>query len=266
MRSAVFFAAAALVSCRGDDPRPPAAAGCVSGAVCAPPQTGSGGPPIVGADAGSLDGGDAEPTSVDVTGTVHPLRTFTGEVDPSAERVRAVTVRALRRGGGVAESTSPDGTFALTEVAASVGAPTWLTLIESGQIRGFAGIGLPNEGAFALPLFDELLPLTTAQGLGLVVAGDAFAVVVHVVDDAGRRRAGIRAEAAGDLRPFYDDGRDAIGDGGTATGDRGTIVFIGSGTPPNPFPVTLATAARTYGTISAPAATSAVTWLRVALP
>jgi hypothetical protein len=217
----------------------------------------------VGTDALAADAGAT------VTGIVRPLSKFTVDPTTSADVARTVTVSAPRLGGGNTPAASPglDGSFTLTDVAATVGGPTWLQVSASGAVAALDAVALPQSGVFQIPLFDAALPQSAWLALGIASAYPpaAATVVVHVFDAKGARLAGVTAAPFGDAKgPFYDDGAD-VSAATRTTGARGTLVFLGQTATTTGFNVTLVRGAKTYATVPVPLAPSAVSYLALTL-
>jgi hypothetical protein len=182
-------------------------------------------------------------------------------------------VRAPQTGGGITEgSPALDGTITLANVAAAVGAPTWLQILSgsgaTATLKGLEGVMLPPpaDAPIVVPLFDDLLPANTWMSLGVSAPYPTTpaTVVVHVFDTTGVRKAGVTASPFGDAHgPYYDDGSD-VSPSAAATGARGTIVFLGIGST-GTFTVTVAAGGTTYPSQAVPLAAGAVSHLSLRL-
>jgi len=270
--SLVTFSACSFLACIEDKARAPAAEGCNTPGCANPGVIGGGDSGTPDVDRGdAVDSDAASDASVTATVLVRPVSKFTADFTTTAEASRTVTLSAPKTGGGVTEaSPAIDGTFTLIDVAAAVGAPTWLQVVSgtgvTRAVKGIDGVPLPSSGILQIPLFDDSLPQTTWLTLGVSAPypTTAATVVVHVFDAAGVRKSGVTASPFGDAKgPFYDDGSD-ISASAKATGARGTLVYLGIGAT-GLFTLTTAAGGKTYASIAIPLAAGAVSHLSLQL-
>lgn len=260
MPRALLLVAVVLAAC-SDDKKATVAPACTSvdcASTTTPGGTGGGKNDAAVTDTASEtatgDGGVA------VTALVRLLARFTD--DPATGTVVAskVVVQAAKIGGGVVtDVVTADGTHMLTDVAPAIGVPTNFAVLQNGILRANDGVMLPDARTLNLPVFDETLITATWP----IVAGaiplpaNSGHLVVHIVDAAGNRLAGVTASttSADAKGPFYDDGAD-ISTTPKSTNARGTILFMGS--TAGSISITLASGAKTYG-LTVPLSANAVT-------